>query len=340
MKKQYLRLFTLLTLTLVAPAIGGCAPKPAADQAAQIEFDPNAPIALTTTDDFAATDATQAGDAKTLTLNGVDLVFHYIPAGQFTMGASKDVWNAYVEKAAMEKDAVGLFMATYDETPHEVTLTDGYWLAETETTQDAWLKLMGTDPSADKGAALPVTKVAWNDCQQLLEKLNAIENKPEGWKFALPTEAQWEFACRAGSDSLYANGDALTEKDARCAGDDPASAKEKLIGNDSPVEVGRYAANAWGLKDMHGNVWEWVNDVYAKYPNEARANPLGPLNGPERVCRGGCWSVDSFYCRSARRSKTNSNMGYSYIGFRLALVPDGPEPERLPDEMIDTTPVK
>lgn len=323
MKKEgYLPLVALLA-ALASTAFLGCAPKTGEEapaESAKSAFDPNAPIVLETADDFSDSTPPQPGEAKTLTLNGVDIVFHYIPAGSFTMGEDKSVWEAYVEKSGQDKESSGLFMAAYDETPHEVAISKGYWLAETEMTQEAWEKLTGTDPAVVKGADFPVTRVKWDDCAKLVANLNAIIERPQGWKFALPTEAQWEYACRAGSTTIFALGDTLTENDARCTGDDPKTANEKLVGNDDPVAVGSYPANPWGLKDMHGNVWEWCADFYAQYPNSLQNDPKGPEKGDERVARGGCWNVDSFYCRSARRSKTAPSMGYSYIGMRLALV--------------------
>ena len=321
-----IRVLAFSFVFLTAVTFGCSKPRPASP-ASSAPSGPTVPDGLSATIDASAwttPEGAEPGEARALTANGAELAFRWVPAGTFAMGCPKEVWNAYVEKKGEDKEGAGLFLAAYDETPHEVELTQGFWLAETELTQAAWKSIVGTDPSYDKGDELPVECVSWDDAQKLVDALNAAQGAPAGFRFALPTEAQWEYACRAGSTTLFAQGDVLTEKDARCTGDDPLTAKDKLVGNDKPLPVKSFDPNAWGLYDMHGNVWEWCADAYGRYPKEAQTDPAGPAEageGGERVTRGGCYSVDSFFCRSARRSKSSAQLPYSYVGIRLALVP-------------------
>jgi len=142
-----------------------------------------------------------------------------------------------------------------------------------EVTQEQWEAVMGNNRSKTKGAKLPVTDVSWEDCQEFIKKLN--ENTKGGYR--LPTEAEWEYACRAGTTTEYSFGDKITPKD--------GNYHDSEI--NKPVAVGSYKPNAFGLYDMHGNVFEWCNDCYAKYPAGAVTDPKGPATGTYRVLRGG-----------------------------------------------------
>ena len=188
-----------------------------------------------------------------------------------------------------------------------VTLSKGFWLLETEVTQTMWGKVMGNNPSHFKGAKLPVEQVSWNDCQEYIKKLNEMKVAPAGFKFSLPTEAQWEYACRAGTTTVYHFGDTLTRQQAN-------------FGGNQTKDVGSYPANAWGLKDMHGNVWEWCADFYGDYPSGAVTDPTGADGGSSRVVRGGSWINGAGNCRSADRFNYFPTSRRNGLGLRLSLV--------------------
>jgi formylglycine-generating enzyme required for sulfatase activity len=199
-----------------------------------------------------------------------------------------------------------------DETQHKVALTQGFWMGETEVTQEMWESVMGENPSKFKGRKLPVENVSWNDCQQYINKLN--KDTPEGYKFALPTEAQWEYAARAGSTTAYCFGDA-ENKLGDYAWYDANSDRQAL-------EVGTKQPNVWGLYDMHGNVWERCSDWYGDYNGDA-TDPTGASSGGYRVFRGGGWYCFAECCRSAVRSSCTPDFRHFYLGLRLSLVPQG-----------------
>lgn len=194
-----------------------------------------------------------------------------------------------------------------DESLHKVKLTRGFWMGRFEVTQAQWETVMGTNPSFFKGAELPVEQVSWNDVQTFLDKLNA----EFGSSFRLPTEAEWEYACRAGERSAYSFGD-----ESAMLGD------YAWYGGNSenrPQPVGLKEANAWGLYDIHGNVWEWVADWADAYPNQDLIDPNGPAQGSLRVGRGGSWSVGPENCRSADRSASAPDNHGPDLGFRICL---------------------
>ena len=192
---------------------------------------------------------------------------------------------------------------------HPVVLTKGFYLGKYEATQEEYEKVMGNNPSEFKGDKLPVEMVSWNDAVEFCEALNKKERIPRGWKFALPTEAQWEYACRAGTTTRYSWGDNIT----------PQLANYNESGINKTVEVGSYKANPWGFFDMHGNVWEWTADWHGAYPSSSVIDPRGPSNGSNRVVRGGSWDNTGAYLRSARRSQDDPSDRSRYIGFRLGF---------------------
>jgi formylglycine-generating enzyme required for sulfatase activity len=200
-----------------------------------------------------------------------------------------------------------------DEGPQtHVTLTKPFWLGKTEVTQAQWAAIMGNNPSNFKGDNLPVEQVSWNDameyCRKLTERLAG--RLPVGYVYTLPTEAQWEYACRAGTTGEYAGTGILDEMG--------------WYGKNSENTthpVGQKNANAWGLHDMHGNVWEWCLDWRGAYPGGKVSDPSGALTGKDRVNRGGGWENYSDNCRSADRMALSSGYTYSDLGFRVALAP-------------------
>jgi len=164
--------------------------------------------------------------------------------------------------------------------------------------------VMGGNPGLNKGAKLTVTNVSWNDCQEFIKKLNA---KTKGG-YRLPTEAEWEYACRAGTTTAYSFGDRLTESDANINGEDIKA-------------VGSYKANAFGLYDTHGNVWEWCEDWHDDYPAGAVTDPKGPATGEDRVLRGGSFTGLESEARSSFRIFYTPTLRRLNTGFCLARTP-------------------
>jgi formylglycine-generating enzyme required for sulfatase activity len=234
----------------------------------------------------------QAGESRTF--SGIKMV--WCPPGEFMMGSP-----------ASEEGHGG------DESPlHRVTLTHGFWLGKYEVTQAQWEKVMGTNPSYFKGDLnLPVDSVSWNDCQEFIKKLNA---QGEG-SFRLPSEAEWEYACRAGVRTRYSFGDSNSQLDDYAWFYDNSGSGTHPVGKKKP--------SAWGLYDMHGNVWEWCQDwfhsSYTGAPTDGSA-----WESPEsysRVLRGGSWNVLPGACRAAYRSYSNPDIRLDSIGFRLLRTP-------------------
>jgi formylglycine-generating enzyme required for sulfatase activity len=220
-----------------------------------------------------------------------------------------------------------------DEMQHRVTLTRGYWLGKYEVTQGQWQAVMGNNPSSFKnaGSNAPVEQVTWEDaqafCRKLTQKERAVGRLPSGYEYTLPTEAQWEYACRAGATTAYGWGNeegGLYQYGNYCDSSNTDGLdwqdKSHNDGYDKTAPVGRYKPNAWGLYDMHGNVWEWCYDWYdGKNSSGAITDPKGPASGTYRVFRGGCWLNYSDGCRSADRSCFAPSDRCYNLGFRLAL---------------------
>jgi formylglycine-generating enzyme required for sulfatase activity len=220
--------------------------------------------------------------------NSLGIEFVLIPAGKFMMGSDK---------------------GDDDEKPvHEARLSKPFYLGKYEVTQGQWQAVMGNNPSRFKGDPnRPVEQVAWEDVQTFIRKLNAIDG---GTTYRLPTEAEWEYAARAGTTTAYSFGD-----DPRLLGE-YAWYSENAKGKTHPV--GQKKANAWGLHDMHGNVWEWVQDWYSKpYPSGTVTDPQGPASGSIRVYRGGSWITHARYCRVSYRDDHAPGGRVVHLGFRL-----------------------
>ena len=228
----------------------------------------------------------KAGDLATVTLpGGIPMRFRWCPAGTFTMGSPE----------TEEK-------RNPDETQHHVTLTRGFWMGETEVTQAQWASVMGKNPSCFTGADCPVERVSWEECQQFIGKIN--------WRLfcamRLPTEAEWEYACRAGSPDAY-------------GGSGVASKMGWFNANSGrrTHPVGQKEPNGFGIFDMHGNVWEWCSDWYGNYALGESENPAGPPSGDYRVLRGGAWYYLPQVCRSAYRYRDIPSRKDDCYGFRL-----------------------
>ncbi len=201
--------------------------------------------------------------------------------------------------------------------PTTVAVSRGYWLGQYPVTEGEWEKLMGTNPSLVKGdSRRPVANVSWTDCQQFLAKLNKQERAagrlPAGYEYRLPTEAEWEYACRAGTNTRFSFGDSDSQLG------DHAWFSSNSWGQTHPV--GRKKPNPWGFHDLHGNVWEWCSDCYADMlPGGSVVDPAGSVSGPNRVCRGGSWERGAQSCRSANRFRYVSYYRCDHLGFRLVL---------------------
>ena len=242
----------------------------------------------------------QYGLWMTFNYKGIRHLFRWCEPGTFLMGSPED-----------EPERWG------DETQHPVTLTRGFWIAETPVTQALWEIFMGDNPSHFKGEELPVERVRWDDAQRFINKLNGI--KPE-LQLCLPTEAQWEYACRARTNTPFYFGENITTDQVNYNGRNPYNDGRQGEYRRRTVEVKSLPPNAWGLYQMHGNVYEWCQDWYAtQYPSQPVTDPQGAVSGTLRVLRGGSWFNDGRYCRSARRNHAAPADRYSPIGFRLSL---------------------
>ena len=201
----------------------------------------------------------------------------------------------------------------FNERQHQVTLTKGFYLGKYEVTQAQWEKVMGSNPSSFKGAYRPVENVSWSAAFEFCKKLTEMEKQagrvPKGMAYQLPTEAQWEYACRAGTKTAYSFGNTITEKQANYVS----------YPLRRTADVGQYAANPWGFFDMHGNVWEWCADWYGDYPRVKVRDPVGPAKGSFRVYRGGSWGYDGRNLRSASRDYVTRIQYLGFLGFRVAL---------------------
>jgi formylglycine-generating enzyme required for sulfatase activity len=245
----------------------------------------------------------RAGERMVLTIQGVEYPFRWCPAGTFMMGSPEN---------EVERES--------NETQHQVTLTHGFWLLETPVTQAMWEGVMGGVSSAFRGKNFPVECVSWEECQAYIEKLNSLKPAPSGYRFSMPTEAQWEYACRAGTTTPFHFGSQLNGDKANCAGNFPYGTELKGKSLSRTSEVGAYPANAWGLHDMHGNVWEWCLDWKGDYPNGNVTDPVGASTGSERMLRGGSWCSSAGVCRSAYRFACVPSDSHWVVGFRLSLV--------------------
>ncbi len=207
------------------------------------------------------------------------------------------------------------------EDEHNVSLTKGFYLGKYEVTQAQYEAVM-TGVTGDRNATpsnwhgnpdRPVEMVSWDDAQVFLTRLNEQQagNLPAGWSYVLPTESQWEYACRAGTSTAYSWGNTISS----------SNANYNPSGYSQTRDVGQYAANPWGFFDMHGNVWEWTADWYqAAYPTgNPVVDPTGPASGSIRVYRGGSWYKDGPFLRSAKRHYLTPGSRYHSIGFRVGF---------------------
>ena len=258
--------------------------------------------------------------------NSLGMKFVWIPPGSFMMGSPKDEY-------AREDD----------ETKHKVTLTKGFYMGVYTVTQEQWKEVMGSNPSNFKGEKnLPVENVSWDDCQEFIKKLREKDKK----LYRLPTEAEWEYSCRAGTKTPFHFGDTISTDQANYNGNyiygDPEKKlnEEGAQGNDVPnmrakdgdgmrgrnrektTPVGSFPANAWGLHDMHGNILQWCQDWYGDYPEKDVVDPPGAEEGKFRVLRGGLWRDNIERFRSASRHFGDPGRSNNRIGLRVCFCLD------------------
>ena len=201
-----------------------------------------------------------------------------------------------------------------DEIMHEVTLTKGFYMQKTPLTQGQWKAVMDNNPASfsDGGDDCPIESISWNECQEFIRRLTAGKDGI----YRLPTEAEWEYACRAGSLTPFCNGEIL---ELYCADDPLLSEAGWYCGNSGRKSrpVAQKSSNTWGLYDMHGNVSEWCQDWYGEYGSDSQTDPNGPKSGSGKVIRGGSWFSNTKNCRSASRFHWPPNSRSEFIGFRL-----------------------
>lgn len=248
--------------------------------------------------------------------NGLKMKLVWCPPGNFTMGSPA---------SEQHRDD--------DENQVSVTLTNGFWLGKYEVTQRQWKQVMRTSPwtengkareNVKEGADYPATYVSWKDAIEFLDVLTQQERAagrlPEGEKFTLPTEAQWEYACRAGAKvatpySFGSDESALSEYAWWGGLNGDGNAKDEPYAH----RVGQKKPNAWGLHDIHGNVWEWCLDAYAEQL-PGGTDPIITAGDSGSVQRGGSWFGVHLYCRTALRFRRSSDFRFSYLGFRVARI--------------------
>ena len=236
----------------------------------------------------AGKDSVEYGDSITITLDGCDMVLNKITAGSFLMGSYEGIGDE-------------------DELPvREISITSDFYMGIYEVTQAQWEAVMGNNPSSFKGSDLPVETVSWEDAVEFCDKLSKLS----GYDVSLPTEAQWEYACRAGAATRWFFGDDETLYGTY--GETNVDAKTYSVGSFEP--------NPNGLYDMYGNVMEWCLDYYSsEYLADDLENPIGPKNGEAKVSRGGGWGGSPDTCRSGYRNACGADNATDGIGFRIVI---------------------
>ncbi|MGN7613582.1 formylglycine-generating enzyme family protein [Magnetococcales bacterium HHB-1] len=237
-------------------------------------------------------------------VKSVTLTLRWIPGGVFLMGSPEEEKDRYADEGPQHKVELGSF-----------------WLGKNPVTQELWQAVMNENPSEFKEENHPVENVSWNDTQAFIKKLN--HEIIEG--FRLPSEAEWEYACRAKTTTPFWTGEDISTDQANYDGNYPYRGKKgKYRGKTTPVDF--FSANPFGLHDMHGNVWEWCQDIYSEdaYKQHARKNPIYKGSGTARVIRGGSWIDRAGGIRCAYRGRRTPEVRYNYTGFRLAFAPRTP----------------
>ncbi len=259
--------------------------------------------------------------------NSVGMRFVLIPAGTFMMGCG-DSATEVARRCAMPNAQGGWF---YDAHPrHKVTLSGAFYVSIHEVTQgcyeavtktnpkDADKKMSDEYPDEFKGPNHPVVELSWNDAEKFCKTLSA-QDAAKGREYSLPTEAQWEYACRAGTVTPFSFGETISTDQVNYHGDYTYGDGRKGEYREKPLSVGSLPPNAWGLYEMHGNVSEWCADRYGKYGSDSESDPTGPEEGKQRALRGGSWRSYPGACRSAFRLRNEAGSRSYNVGFRVVF---------------------
>jgi formylglycine-generating enzyme required for sulfatase activity len=217
--------------------------------------------------------------------------------------------RAFAQAQSEYEAAMARFKSSceWENPAHEVTLTKSFYLGKFEVTQEQYQHVIGATPSQFKGRDLPVEQVSWTDAQEFCKKVS----EKTGFSVRLPTDAEWEHACRAGTKTTYYTGDAETDLDRAGWYSNNSKGATHPVGQKTP--------NAWGVHDMHGNVWEWCADWFEAYKSEPAIDPQGAAQGQSRVLRGGSWDDLPWFCRSVKRDGYYPDARYYYFGCRVAV---------------------
>ena len=253
--------------------------------------------------------------------NSIGMKLVLIPPGEFMMGSPESEKNRHSDEGPQ----------------HLVRITRPFYFGMHQVTQEEYERVMGTNPSyfsaggggRDRVSGMdtrrfPVERVSWNDAVEFCRRLSALPAEcSASRKYRLPTEAEWEYACRAGTTTAFHFGSVLNGRQANCDGNNPYGTSEKGPYLRRTTTVGSYSGNGFGLYDMHGNVWDWCADWFDEkhYANSPVDDPPGPASGSSRVLRGGSWDDYARHCRSAFRDRCAPDIRLNRLGFRLALVP-------------------
>lgn len=241
----------------------------------------------------------KAGDRKEYVIDNVSFAVRYIPPGRYMRGSpanEKGRWNR--------------------ETLHQVTISRGFWMMETEVTQALYEAVMLENKSRFIHPANPAENVTWKEAVEFCRRLSDLT----GLTWTLPTEAEWEYACRAGTTTIFHYGNSIGSDQANFNGRHPYGDASRGVNRRTTLPVGSFAPNAWGLYDMHGNVWEWCLDLFGDYPNHQVVDPQGPPRGSGRIFRGGSWACHGEELRSANWCIRAEVRGDD-IGFRAVMRP-------------------
>lgn len=238
--------------------------------------------------------------------NSIGMKFRLIPPGEYLRGAPDSETDARREEKPQ----------------HKVRITKPFYLSVTPVTQAEYQKVTGTNPSYFKGdTTLPVETVSWDDTQSFIGQM---KSKESGRSYRLPTEAEWEYACRAGTTTPFWFGTELNGRQANCDGNNPYGTTTEGPYLEKTAPVAQYPSNPFGIYDQHGQVWEWCQDWYAKddysqFAEQTAVDPQGPSSGSSRCCRGGSWDVFAVDCRSACRTLFDPSLRNVNLGFRVVL---------------------
>jgi formylglycine-generating enzyme required for sulfatase activity len=232
--------------------------------------------------------------------NSLGMQFNLVPEGSFMMGSPPEELGRRLR-----------------EIQHNVTISRSYWLGTHQVTQAAYQQVIGANPSVFKGGKRPVENLTWHQAVDFCARLSKLpEEKAAGRAYRLPTEAEWEYACRAGSSDAFGFG-----HDGSRLGEYGWFSDNS---DDGTHPVGTKRPNTWGFHDLHGNVFEWCQDLYVDYASATASAPGRLCGSSYRVARGGCWVVPAEFCRSAYRHASTQAYRCSFIGFRIALTWSGP----------------